>query len=170
MKKVTFIDMQILKWALPAGIAVAGIAVMAIQSTHQPTKAALKQSPPAAGVSQTVESPAPTATPSVTVNGKRIPVGKDGTADVSVGDGKTHVEVSDGNTQITTTTNEQSGDTSNQQSNHIQVNMNSANTGGTNSGTTRVFGTNFSSNNGTSSFNSTHVFSTGLDHVSVSQK
>ncbi len=165
--KVSFTDLTTAKWVLPVGLIVAGTAIAAGQIGHNGTKTAATQVQSTVSQSQNTEVPAPQASSKVTVNGTDVP-GGDGSTDVPTGNGKAHVEVSGGTTHITTSTG-RSGDTSNQQTNNVDINLNSTSNGSSNSGSTQVFSSNNSSNNGSSSFSSTNVFSTGSDHVSVSQ-
>ncbi|HVQ43504.1 MAG TPA: hypothetical protein VMT30_00880 [Candidatus Saccharimonadia bacterium] len=170
MKKVSFTDIKKAKWVLPAGVVTLGLALMVSgQTGGRGSKAAVTGANSATVQAQTAESPAPTAASTVTVNGTQVPTDRDGSADVPAGNGKAHVEVSGGHTRITTNDSGTSGDTSNNQSGNVEINMSSQTSGGTNSGVTQVYGSSYSSNNGSSSYNNTSIFSTGADHVSVSQ-
>ncbi len=167
MKTVSLKDIKNAKWVIPAGIAVLGFAAVAVgQNAAQNSKAAVTTTNSVDSI-QSSESPAPTVKPKITVNGTEIPTDKNGTTEVPVGGGKAQVEVSDGHTRVTTSDSGPSGDTSNKTAGDVHVNVNQQSNNGSGSGSTWV--NSYSSNNGSSSYNSTQVFSSGSADVNVNQ-
>jgi len=156
------------KWAVPAGvIALAVVSQLVAQPGKSPAAAVTGVDTPNAQ-SQATESPAPAAAAQVTVNGQAIPTDKQGTTDLDVPGGKAHVNVAGGSTTVTTSDNGTTGDTSNNQSGNVNLSVNSNSNGGSNWGSTQVYGFSSNSNASGASFNSTSIFSTGADNVSVS--
>ena len=157
-------------WALPAGIVGLGIvSVLASQAGNGNSKASITDTTSTSTDISASESPAPTATPNITVNGITIPTDKAGSRDVAIPGGKAHVEVSGGHTQITTNNSGKGGDTSNKQSGNVDINVHSQTNGGTNWGTTQVYGFDTSLDNSSSSFNSTSIFSSGNSDVTITK-
>ena len=165
MKKVSLMDIKkIRKWALPAGIAALGFGSIALgQHGMSGSHAAVTHVDSQA---QSSASPAPKDEPTIPINGKQIPVDKDGSTSVNIPGGKANVDVFGDSTRITT--HQSSGPTvSNKQSNNVDVNINSQSTG-KNSGTTHIQEFSTSSSNGSRS-RTTTIFSTDIsNHTSVS--
>jgi hypothetical protein len=167
MKRVSLMDIKTTqKWVLPAGIVVLGIAWMAAGQTGKSTsKSSDTQVMTSGSQAQATESPAPTVTPNVTVNGQKVPTGTNGSTDVAVPGGKAHVEVSNGHTKITTSSGGASGDTSNQQSGNVDINIDSRSGSGRSWSSTQVNGYSNNSDNSATSINSTSTFSSSSSHT-----
>jgi hypothetical protein len=171
MKNLSFMNIHnARKWALPTGIVGLGlVSVLASQVGNGNSKASITDTTSTSTDIQANESPAPTATPNITVNGITIPTDKAGSHEVAIPGGKAHVEVSGGHTQITTSNSGKGGDTSNKQSGNVDINVRSQTNGGTNWGTTQVYGFDTSLDNSSSSFSSTSIFSSGNSDVNVTK-
>lgn len=171
MKQVSFSDItKHARKALPVGvIALGAVAVGLSQGSASQSRAALTEIVSTGASEQATESPAPTSTPTVIVDGKQVPVDENGNASVETNDGKGHVNVSNGRTEVSTTEHHSSNDGTAAKGGNVNVNLNSQSTGGTTWSNTNVYGYSNSFNNGSQSYSSTSVFSTGSDNVSVSQ-
>jgi hypothetical protein len=171
MKKITFEDLKkTRRWVLPAGVVALGLVSVAATQPPASNSKAVTEVSSTSSQSQDTESPAPTATPDITVNGEKVPVDEDGSTDVNTSGGKTKVEVSGGQTRITTSGNTSDGDTSNSQSGNVNINIDSHSSSGSSWGSTQVYGFSANSGNSGTSYHSTSIFSTDSDHVSVSQQ
>ena len=170
MIKVSLIDITKLgQWTLPLGVIAAGLlVVVAVQAAPSQHKAALTTVVTTPVHKPVAESPMPAANTDVSVNGTAVPTNTQGSSDVAVPGGNAHVEVSGGHTQVTTDTNGTNGVATNSKDGSVNIHINSAQTdGGTNWGSTQVYGYSNSADGSTMSSNSTSVFSTGTGNVSV---
>jgi hypothetical protein len=168
MKKLNLQDIKkTSRWILPAGMVVLG--AIAIVATDSGTSRSKADTAPQSGQLQAVESPVPTSKPEITINGKEMPTDKEGQAEVDVPGGTAQVNVSGDRTTITTSDSSAGGDTSNNNSETVDVNISSQTHGGTSWGSTQVYGFNSSSNNSGTSFSSTSIFSNETGDVSISQ-
>jgi hypothetical protein len=167
MKTVSFENMKKIRWALPAGLAALGFTLVAL-GYGSGNKASVKDTTSTDSHVQAAESPAPTATPNITINGTTIPTDKNGTRDVNTPGGTAHVEVSDGHTRITTNDSSQSGDTSNKSQQSLDLNVSSQSTGGSSWNSTHTYGFSDSSNGTSSSYSSTSIDSFGSGDVHIS--
>lgn len=173
MKKVSVSNMLVLsrKAAPYAVVALGLVAVVASQGGPASSKAALTEIAATGDQAQTSEIPAPTASPEVVLNGQPVKVDGNGSAEVDMPGGKAHVQVTDGHMSISTNSNKAAGDTSNQnKTGNVSVKLDSQSNGGTNWSNTQIYGYNNSSDNTSTGYSSTQIFSTGSDHVSVSQQ
>jgi hypothetical protein len=156
------------QWALPTGIVALGVvAVVAGQPHPGNTKAALSPTSLKNSQSQSIASPAATVAPNVSVNGQSIPTGQDGTTTVPIPGGTARIDVSDGTTHVTTSEHSTSGDTSNSQSNNVNVHIDSSSNGGASQGSTQLYG--FNSNINGSNYSSSSVSSTNVGNVNITQ-
>jgi hypothetical protein len=156
------------KWAIPAGIVALGaVAVVAGQSHLGNSKAALSTASARSSQSQSPASPAATVAPNVSVNGQSVSTGQDGTTTVPIPGGTARVDVSNGTTHVTTSEHVTSGDTSNSQSNNVNVHIDSSSNGGASQGSTQVYG--FDSNLNGSNYSSSSISSTNVGNVSITQ-
>lgn len=160
MKQVGLADIKtISKWAIPAGILTLGtISVIAAGAGPANFKGVSSKVGATAPESRATASPAPDASPAITVNGVKLPIGTDGTHDVAIPGGKAHVEVSGGQTKVTAKTSSSSGDTSNTQTGNVDIQIDSQNLHNN---------SNSSTSSSSTSITSTSIFSTGNSDVTV---
>ena len=171
MKQVSFTDIKKIRWVLPVGLVALGFASFAAsQPGTGNSKASVMTDVRTPSIEvQASASPAPTATPSITVNGTKIPTDKNGSSDINTAGGKAHVEVSNGHTRVTTSESSTSGDTSNKSTSNVNLNVTSQSSGGSNWGFTHANGYSNSFGGNTSSFSNTTVNSNGFSDVNISQ-
>ncbi len=151
------------KWAIPAGIlALSLVSVIAVGAGVENSKTTVtKVNSNTHQVPSVTESPAPDASPEISINGVNVPTDSHGKREVKIPGGKAQVEVSAGQTSVTAQTGDSANGTTQNVVNDnvdIRINSSSSSTNSTNQSTSS-----------SSSYSNTSVFSNGNSSVIISR-
>ncbi len=160
MKKVGFADINTKKWAIPAGILTFSfVSVIAAGAGPANSKTTVTKVDSSNNAPSSTESPAPDASPEITINGVNIPTDSPGRHEVTIPGGNAQVQVSDGQTSVTANTSSTPGETANVSTGNVEIHIDAH--------SSSVNSTNRSASS--SSSYSTSVFSNGKTDVNVSR-